>query len=132
MRAAMPIASIPFAGEGIDTRRKTSVISLSDGQTRRIVRIRAERAGKWPDFPNPETMDGGTATTSGISQTLLKSKLLGGTVSKSADGKDIYRANAEFVFALARQPAPSEVLKMGFNDWTNDGPTNSTTTLTSS
>ena len=131
MRAAMPIASTPFVGNGIDTRPKTSVIALSDGQTRRIVRIRAERAGAWPAFPNPETMDGKTATVSGIPQTLLKAKLLGGTVSKSADGKDIYRANAEFVFALARQPAPSDVLKMGFNGWTNDGPTNSTTTLTS-
>jgi hypothetical protein len=130
MRAAMPIASTVFAGGGIDTRPKTSVIALSDGQTRRIVRILAERAGAWPEFPDPETMDGGTATLSGIPQTLLKAKLLGGTVSKSADGKDIYRARAEFVFALARQPAPSEVLKMGFNGWTNEGPTNSAPTLT--
>ena len=60
-----------------------------------------------------------------VEHPLLKSKLLGGTVSKSADGKDIYRANAEFVFALARQPAPSDILKMGFNGWTNDEPTNS-------
>lgn len=130
MRAAMPIATTPFAGEGIDSRPKTAVIALSDGQTRRIVRIRAERAGAWPAFPDPEAMDGGSATLSGISQTLLKSKLLGGTVSKSADGKDIYRANAEFVFALARQPVPSDVLKMGFNGWTNGGSTNSTPTLT--
>lgn len=130
MRAAMPIATTFFGGGGIDTRRKTSVIALSDGQTRRIVRILAERAGAWPEFPDPETMDGGVATLSGISQTLLKAKLLGGTVSKSADGKDIYRARAEFVFSLARQPAPSEVLKMGFNGWTNDGPTNSAPTLT--
>jgi hypothetical protein len=130
LRAAMPIASVPYSGSGPDTRIATSVISLSAPQCRRIVRIQAERTGAWPEFPDPESMT--YATTSGVRQFALKTKLLGGSVTKSADGKDIYHARAEFVFALQRQPAATEVLKFGVNKWSNGPETVSTGTLTNS
>lgn len=128
MRAAMPIASVPSSGSGPDTRTATSLISLSAPQSRRVVRIQAERTGDWPEFPNPDAMV--YATTGGVRQAVLKTKLLGGTVTTSADGKSIYRANAEYVFALERQPLPSEHLQFGLNKWSSGPPTVSTETLT--
>lgn len=134
MRAAMPIASAPYAGGGFDTSPACSIVSLSRPQCRRIVRIQAERVGEWPEFPNSEAMEDGFATVSGtaIAQKVLQQKLLGGTVTKSCNGEDLYRARMEIVFALLRAPDPTESLKFGNNKWATSGQAVSTTTLTNS
>ena len=139
LRAAMPIANAPFVGEGVDTRDACAVISLTRPQTRRVVRILAERVGKWPEMPNPESMEGGLATVvdpdvalPAIPQKLLRSKLLGGTRIRSCNGEEIYRARFEAVFALLRSPTPTELLKIGQNKWSADPATRSTALLTNS
>jgi hypothetical protein len=134
MRAAMPIASAPHSSGGFDTSPACSIIALTRAQARRIVRMHAERAGDWPEFPNPATMDSGFATLSGavVGQVLLRHKLLGGTVTKSCNGEDIYRARMEIVYALLRAVDPTEQLKFGINKWASAGQTVSTTTLTNS
>lgn len=133
MRAAMPIAAVPLSG-GFDTSDACAIVSLSRPQCRRHVRIQAERVGEWPEFPNAETMDDGTASLGGtaITQKVLKQKLLGGTITKSCNGEDLYRARMEIVFALLRAPDPTEQLKFGNNKWSSAGQTVSTTILTNS
>lgn len=136
MRAAMPIASIGNVGGGFDTSNAVSIIDLSRPQTRRIVRMHAERVGQWPEFPDPESLDGGYATVpvdvAPIGQRVLHSRLLGGTVTKSAAGEDIYRARMEIVYALSRPFAPIELLKFGSNKWAADEATVSNPVLTNS
>jgi hypothetical protein len=79
-------------------------------------------------------MDDGTASLGGtaITQKVLKQKLLGGTITKSCNGEDLYRARMEIVFALLRAPDPTEQLKFGNNKWSSAGQTVSTTILTNS
>jgi hypothetical protein len=139
LRAALPIASAPYGGTGIDTREACAVISLGRPQTRRVVRIAAERVGQWPEFPDPETMESGAATVGdlgagrpAIPQILLSSRLLGGTRTKTCNGEEVFRARFEAVFALLRTPTPAEILKFGENKWSTESATVSTTELTSS
>ena len=139
LRAALPIASPPYLGSGPDTSDACAIFSLGRPQTRRIVRIAAERVGEWPEFPDPETMDAGAATTADssvglpvIPQRLLSSKLLGGTRTKTCNGEDVYRARFEAVFALLRTPTATELLKFGQNKWSSEPGTQSTAVLTNS
>lgn len=139
LRAVMPIASAPYGGSGTDTSDACAVIALSRPQTRRIVRIAAERVGDWPEFPDPETMDAGAATIDdagvglpAIPQKLLSSRLLGGTRTRTCNGEAIYRARFEATFALLRSPTPAELLKFGQNKWSTDTSTDSSAVLTNS
>ncbi|MBS0205006.1 MAG: hypothetical protein JSS49_19030 [Planctomycetes bacterium] len=139
LRAALPIASVPYLGSGTDTSDACAIISLGRPQTRRIVRIAAERVGEWPEFPDPETMDAGAATTAdpgvglpAISQRLLSSKLLGGTQTRTCNGEVVFRARFEAVFALLRTPTAAEILKFGQNKWSTDSGTQSNSVLTNS
>ncbi|MFO1040977.1 MAG: hypothetical protein U0941_04280 [Planctomycetaceae bacterium] len=134
LRAALPIAADP---EGAS--ESCAVVSLAPSQTKRIVRIAAERVGAWPEFPDPDTMEAGMATVGDplrgilpIPQKMMSSKLLGGTRTRTCNGEEIYRARFEAVFVLLRTPSPTEILKFGQNKWSTDGGTESTTTLTNS
>lgn len=134
LRAALPVAADPES-----TSESCAVVALGPAQTRRIVRIAAERVGAWPEFPDPETMEAGMATVGDpargilpIPQKMMSSKLLGGTRTRTCNGEEIYRARFEAVFALLRTPSPTEILKFGQNKWSTDGGTESTTTLTNS
>ncbi len=137
MRVALPIASVPYGGGGIDVSDAAAILSLSRPQCRRVVRILAERVGDWPEFPDPESMESGQATvySGGITpivQKMLDSKLLGGTQTYTCNGEQVYRARLETTFALSRAPTPPELLKMGQNKWSSSDPAASTTTLTNS
>lgn len=140
MRAAMPIARASSSSSGIDTSDATAIIRLAASQSRVILRIVAERVGKWPEFPDPENLYGGNATYSSSETTppniaavgmeLLRSKLLGGTVTKTATGENLYRSRLEARFACKRKPNKAELLILGQNPWTNESQTFSTTDLT--
>lgn len=136
LRAALPIATNSESSGFAET---CAVVSLGPPQTRRIVRIAAERVGAWPEFPDPETMDAGLATVGdtdlgipAIAQKLLSAKLLGGTRTRTCNGEEVYRARFEAVFALLRSPTAIEMLKFGLNKWSTDGLTQSTPALTNS
>jgi len=141
MRSAMPIAAAPYAGAPPDVSDSTSIPTLARNQGRRIVRIQAERVGGWPEFPDPETLNDGYATKyiggssyTPIPQKVLSSKLLGGTITKSCNGEDIYRATMQIIYAMARAAQPLDVLQMGSNPWAAGSSlrTISDTTLTNS
>jgi len=121
-KAAMPIAAAPYGGAPPDVSPSASIPTLARNQGRRTVRIQAERVGGWPEFPDPETLNSGYATKyvggsayTPIPQTMLRSKLLGGTITKSCNGEDIYRATMEIVYALTRAPLPQDILQLGSN-----------------
>ena len=137
LRAAMPIVNSPYSGYGMDVRAGTAIVKLAPSQTRRIVDIAAERIGDWPEFPDPEMMDAGIATTQGsvlqpIKQTVPSAKTLSKTVTKSINGEPLYSARFRAVLALSRAPYPTETLKVGVNKWQTDGATATTPTLTNS
>jgi len=138
MRTVMPLAS-PVSSGSLDTSDSCAIVSVGRPQARRIVRIAAERVGNWPEFPDPETMDAGTATVEipgvtppPITQTLLSYKLLAGTRTRSCNGEDVFRARFEAVYALSRAPSPTELLKIGANRWSADPVTTSSEVLTNS
>ena len=137
MRAAMPIASAPATGGGVDVSDAAAIVSLARPQARYVLTIHGERVGTWPEFPDPgsvgknspgdpigyATMPGGIAQ---IGMVLLSSKILGQTVSKTANGENFYRAMCRCVFALKRAPTSTEILKIGHNPWSTDNGLNGT------
>lgn len=140
-KSVMPIASPPYPGPPPDVSPSASIVAIARDQCRRIVRIMAERVGGWPEFPDPNTLNGGNASKyvggsayTPIPQKMLSSKLLGGTVTKSCNGEDIYRSQMQIIYALTRAPQPQDILQMGSNPWATGTAlkTVSDTTLTNS
>jgi hypothetical protein len=135
MRAMLPIATQQTSPP--DYTPATYVVRLSKPQARLKIRILAERAGDWPEFPDPESI-GASQQNNGygdivqyatknnnqsvpdIRMLLISSKLLGGTATITANGVTRYRARMEMVFALERIPAPIEILKFFHNKWAID------------
>ena len=134
MRVAMPIAASSSSGGGA-IPDGTRVIQLAPHQLRRKVRIHAERVGKEPEFPDAENFPGFIASGDNPTQTLLKSRLMPGTVEYLPDGQKLYRATMEATFAMSKQPAADTPLPVGRDIWTlpesgSDGYVKTSPTLT--
>ena len=142
MRAQMPIAKVPATGTVAKFAATSSVVRIAGGQTRRIIRISAERAGDWPELPDAETLAAlpwpypesidREIGWSPLIQYYLRSALKPGRSVTTATGQVIFRASMEIVLALSRPPTPKEKLALGNEKWTNKGPQTTTTTLTNS
>lgn len=137
LRAACPIALGAYTGSGPDTRTTTANVQLAAYQARRVARIRAERIGDYPEFPDPDLMDSGIASLGSsplppIMQKFLKKKLLAQTKVTSVTGQDLYVAEWQVVFSLSRAPTPNDYMKVGMNKWQQDGGTGTNATLISS
>lgn len=141
MRTQMPIAKTP-TGTTAKFAATSAVVRIAGGQTRRVIRISAERAGDWPEFPDPETLaalqwpypesiDREIGWVPLI-QSYLRSALKAGRSVTTATGQVIFRASMEIVLALSRPPTPKEKLALGNEKWTSKGPQTTTTTLTNS
>lgn len=127
MRVAMPRASAPADPPVVpDTTDATCIVSLCRPQSRLIVRVTAERIGKQPEFPDPESlfMEEATKYSGGgppaIGMKLLSSTLAPATAHYTATGAKVYRARLQAKYALKRKPGPDEILKIGSNPWTKD------------
>jgi hypothetical protein len=141
MNVQMPIAS-PVGGT--QNYAATSMfITLSGGQSIRIVRIAAERLGQEPQFPSPYNIPANPLPSVGsyyngnstqITQTVLRFTVAPGTPEVTATGQLLYRATAEYILGLSRPPNPGEQLALGNDRWTNSGPQNTASagTLTNS
>ena len=129
MRVAMPIAKPSPSSTAPDLTDSTAFVELAPPQTVCIIRISGERVGQWPEFPDPEEIGKlsmsqpqyATAylnsTYGQITMKCLDSKILGGTIDKTANGEDLYRARFEAKMGLSRAPTKAELLKFGHNKW---------------
>ena len=121
MRAQMPIAS-PMS-PGVDTSDTSAVVTLGRPQTRMILRMRAERIGDWPEYPDPETL--GSSVVGGIQVAsdqsspypqiriwCLKDKLKARGATKNANNQYIFFAERELIYALSRNPMPQDIMKV--------------------
>lgn len=112
-KVQLPIASGPSTSSADDDKPTSVTVILTNPTAKRIVRIKAERAGDWPLLPTPKDfMD-----ENGIKVELLDHKIVPGTPERGPDGIVIHRINAEYIYALSRPPRPNEKLRVGFNPW---------------
>ncbi len=131
MRAAMPIAR-QQSSSGSAPVATTRVVKLSGTQCRRVVRIHAERVGKWPEMPDLENLPGFNSSDAGAgyagaTQHLLKSKRLYALPEVAATGQKYYTVGIEAVYALSRAPLASEFIPVGNHIWNTEG--NQTTAI---
>lgn len=110
MKVQMPIARSSSSSSD-DTAK---VITLAPGVAQRIVRIKGERIGDWPILPTPQDYK---EPTTGIDYTLLDVKVLPGVPERTPDGKSVYRAEFEAVYAMSRPPRVDERVVIGKNPW---------------
>lgn len=125
MRVQMPIANSPTVGLP-NYAQTSSFVQLSGYQTRRIIRVSAERVGDEPEFPDPDNLPAfliplGLSSAQAITQTFLFMKLKPSTVTVSTLGQLVYRASAEYHIGLSRAPNPGERLSLGNDKWTSFG-----------
>lgn len=110
---------LPVAGgaeqssELSSNRDSVSVVSIHRKVCYRTVRVKGERIGAWPRLPDPEDY----TDSNGIKASLLSHKVMPATTERTPDGQRLFRASAEFTFALSRAPTPQEELRVGENPW---------------
>jgi hypothetical protein len=120
LKAAMPIAREtqpyePGVGGGpLGPDEPTcKVVTLGPGVMKRTLRISGERVGAWPQMPEPADY----TDANGVTAHLMEHKCLPGTTRISAIGQKIYRASAEYEFAMTRVLRPDEQWRVGTNPW---------------
>lgn len=118
MVAVMPLAVSQFAESEGDPPDTCVFINLAGPQSRRRVRIHAERVNAWPEMPDDRSLEPLLAS-GGRSLRLIKSRRLMGTPEVTALGQKIYRCRFDCVFAETRPPQSSEALSIGRNVWTS-------------
>lgn len=125
LKAAMPIAkqAVGTSGPPVDS---TKVVKLSLPQARRIVRIEAERVGKWPEMPDLETLAGFSASDAGAgyagpTQHLLEMKQLYALPVVAVTGQEVFTVGIEATYALTRAPRSDEFIPVGRSIWNTDG-----------
>lgn len=111
LKVAMPVGRNRGATSGADV--DTTVVRLGPKQCRRTLRISVERVGKPPQLPVPETY----ADENGIRNSLMDYDIHPHAVDLTADGQEIHRIEAEYVFALSRAPSNTEQLRLPSVPW---------------
>ena len=109
LRVALPIA----VGSQSDVQDTFQVVALGQPTSTRVVRIRGERVGQWPTIPTEKDR----TDTNGISQKILKAKIVLSTPDRESDGTQKFVVDAEFRLALLRKPTKKEPLLVGMNLW---------------
>jgi len=124
MRAQMPIASAPVSGPNYSPG--SVFVQFAAPQTKRIIRVSAERVGQEPEFPDPENLPpfpipSGLSGTQGITQVCLDVRIKPGTPIITVLGQKLFRADAEYLIGFSRAPNAGEQLALGNDKWTNFG-----------
>jgi hypothetical protein len=112
-RVQLPIAGRAAAGE--DT---SLVVSLAPPQARRVLEFDIERAGSWPEIPEPTDMyqDGQLVGR-------LLEKAIDPHPPMTADGQNrIYRISGSYTWALSRPPQSGDKITTGLLPYTNFTP----------
>jgi len=113
-RVQLPIASRVDGGNETDP---TSVfVRLARGQAKRLIRVEAERVGKYPEIP--ALLD--TYNDSSLKGFLISSNLEMQAPTLAPNGVQvIYHTEAEYLYGLSRPPTASEKLRVGVLRHTN-------------
>jgi hypothetical protein len=89
----------------------------------RVVLVQAERVGQPPVLPSPQDIIPSQSNISQQSgtpnQILLSMRLMPQTLDTTPDAQGIYRANAEYLFALDGTPDVGQGLPIGNSPWAN-------------
>lgn len=137
MRVQMPVATRALP-DGYQNLYQSSVfVQLSSGQAKRVIRVAAERVGQEPQFPDPDNLPEWIAPQvsysnipSGypfpefngqIKQICLKRKVRPRNPIVLATGQLLFRADAEYIIGLTREPYAGERLELGNDMWRNTG-----------
>lgn len=117
-KVQLPVAaSNGSTGSSDDADQPTSVVvSLGNPTVRRIIRIKGERVGAFPELPAAVDYQDGN-----VNAVLLSRVLLPSTPERTPDGQVLYRVEAEYVFALDRPLSALAQLRLGRNPWDNIG-----------
>lgn len=139
MRAAMPIAKEQPSSTSSSTPpvAGTKIVKLGPSQVRRVVRIEAQRVGKWPELPDLEKLAGFSSTDAGAghpgpTQKLLKSRQLFAVPEVAATGQLMFTVGVEAIYAMDRAPLPDEMIPVGRQIWNTTLPIVTRPTATNS
>lgn len=113
---ALPVAGSVVAGtsqQQAEARDSVRVISLHPPICTRSIRLAGERAGKRPELPKMATF----TDSAGIKHTRLRRIVKPATSTRTADGQELFRVDAEYEFALSRPPADGDEMEIGSNPW---------------
>lgn len=120
----LPIANDVSLSSG-GSEDTSAIVTIAPPTARRMYRIKAERVGDWPTLPEPvASISYGGGGSGSVTATLLSKKIRPGVPERSPDGKLVYRADIEVVYALSRAPNNSEQLLVGTNPWEDFGADN--------
>ena len=116
-RAHCPIAKTSSTSSGGNT---SVVVNLAPPQTKRVIRVSAERIGVLPTLPQP--VDSYT-DPSGATAVLLENNLVASAPVRSPDNKQVFRVAGEIVYGLLKPISAGSTLSLGFNSWESQTPT---------
>jgi hypothetical protein len=118
-RAHCPIAQT--AGSSSSSGSNTSVVvNLAPPQTKRVIRVIAERIGVMPTLPAPADSYN---DPSGAGAVLLENNLVATCPPRSCDNKQVFRIQGELTYGLLKAITNASQLSLGFNSWETNTPT---------
>jgi len=121
LKVALPTGGSPPAA-GANFASTVSVVQLGQGISYRVVRVKAERVNKEPQFPDGNMIPAPPGQSfyrdsDKIKQTLVKTTIRACTPTQTPMGQTIYRSEAEYVLVLNRPLNPGEQLALGNDMW---------------
>lgn len=114
-RKAMPVARSAVVGtsQEQDNAPSVKIIRLHPDICTRTLRFSGERVGSRPQIRVPDVI----TEENGITQTMLNRIVKPSTSTRTPDGKELFRVDVEYQFALSRAPREDEELSVGENPW---------------
>lgn len=115
---ALPVAR---SSQYLPQQATQVIVSLGPPTWRRIIRISGTRVGKEPDMPQiPKSYAIPGPGTGRMAVLVGEKKISSHPPTKTLDGKNVYRVDIDFQYALTHEPRPSDPLPIGFLPWQNN------------
>lgn len=115
---ALPIAR---SGQYLPQEATQAIVSLAPPTWKRIVRVSGTRVGKEPDLPKiPKTYTIPGPGPGRMAVLIGREKISAHPPAKTLDGKNLYRVDIDFQYALTHEPQPTDPLPIGFLPWQNN------------
>ncbi|MCC7424825.1 MAG: hypothetical protein IT428_31525 [Planctomycetaceae bacterium] len=110
---ALPVARSASVGTSQDQENAATVkiVRLHPEIAKRTVRIAGERVGERPQLPDMKTF----TDDNGVVHTRLKRIVKPATSARTPDGQELFRVDAEYVFAMSRAPKDGEQIAIAEN-----------------